>query len=375
MPVVLTNPTPLFSPGKEKAAPYKRRRNMNRRIGLVLILLVTLMSACSFGNAGGAVIPPTEQPVQPAPTEEIAPAEPTAAEAPVEEAPAAEEPAAETFELPPFVETNGGFNAPYREVNDLPSLPMPVGGAMPPACEQSPEMEVFSVNSVFEAEKFLCVYGYPQEIGSPPLTLTLTAPDGQSYTETFTIEQGESLLNLVNSAGEASGFVDDYISPAPVIMINLNFSANLPGGTWEVEGTNGDFGAGGSFVVERQEPFVSILDSASANGPFDSFDTYRTTFDTGDRVPIAGTGYTPNTEIVIAAYIPLPEPDPETGMLQYTAPFAATITTNANGNFQTEFIVGEGTMNGEFIIVADPFSRDWIDQHYGRFYVRELPGS
>lgn len=348
----------------------------------VLILLITLLTACSAG-AGGPVAPPTEEPVQEAPAEEIVPTDPPAEAPPVDEAAAeepvaeeltAEEPAAETIEIPPFVETNGGFNAAYREVNDIPSLPMPLGAMGPIPCEQSPEMEFFSLNSIHESEKLLCVWGYPLEVGSPPLTLTLTAPDGQTYTDTFTIEAGESTPNVINSSGEVVGFVDEVISPAPVIMINLNFSANLPGGFWEIGGTNGDFSTGGAFTIERQEPFVSILESTSANGPFDSFDTYGTFFDTGDRVPIAGTGYAPNSEVVIAAYIPL-EPDPETGALIYTAPFAATVTTDENGNFQTEFIVGEATMNGEFVIVADPLSREWIHPYYGKFYVRELSGS
>lgn len=342
---------------------------MNTRFILALILLISLASACN-GGGGEEIAPPIEEPVQEVPSDDTVPAEP---EGPAESP--AEEPPAETFELPPFIEANGGFNAPYREVNDLPGLQMPIGAAMPPPCEQSPEIEVFSVNSIHETSKFLCVFAYPQEIGSPPLTLTLNAPDGQSYTEIFTIEQGADLVNLFNSAGEESGFVDDFISPQPVIMIGLNFSANLPGGSWQVIGDNGDFSAAATFEIERSQPFVSILDSSSANGPFDSFNAYNNLFDTGDRVQIAGTGYTPNAEIVIAAYIPLPDADPETGMEQYTAPFAATITTDADGNFLTEFIVGEGTMNGEFVIVADPFAQDWIDPHYGKFFVRELPGS
>ncbi len=339
---------------------------------LILILLIASMSACSAG-AGGPVVSATEEPVQEVPTV-AAPTEPPAEEQAPAEEPAAEESAAETFELPPFIETNGGFNAPYREVNDIPSLPMPVGAMGPMPCERSAEMEVFSIINLLETDKLLCVYDYPREVGSPPLTLTLSAPDGHAYTETFTIEQGVSTPNLVGSTGKAQGFVDEVMSSEPVIMINLNFSANLPGGTWEIEGTNGSLNTEGSFVIERQEAFVSILNSATANGPFDSFDTYGTVFDTGDRVPIAGTGYAPNSEVVIAAYIPLTDFDSETGEMMYTAPFAATVTTDANGNFQTEFIVGEGTMNGEFIIVADPLSREWIHPYYGRFYVRELPG-
>ncbi len=349
---------------------------MKKHFGLALILLIAATIACGGGDG---VAPDVEQPMMEVPAEEatVIQAEEPVFEEPVQEVPAEEATvvqAEEAFELPPFIETDGGFNAPYREVNDLPVLQMPAGGAMPPPCEQSDEMEPYILTQTFENSQFLCVFAFPLEVGSPPLTLTLTDPNGQAYTETFTLEQGTDMIDLINSAGEKAGFVDDFLSSQPVIMVWLDFSADLPGGTWQALGENGEMGTAGSFVIEHLKPFISILDTLATNGPFHNFNAYSTLFDTGDRVQIAGTGYTPDTDFVIAAYIPMPDHDPETGMMTYTAPFAATITTDANGNFLTEFIVGEGTMSGEFIIVIDPFAQDWIDPHYGRFYVRELPG-
>jgi hypothetical protein len=282
-----------------------------------------------------------------------------------EEQPPDDEPAPSTVSA--FV------GSPSLDVSTLPILAVPVAGAEGGFCMETHDAPAISIVYVLNDAQRLCLYNFPTAPDSPDFTLTMTAPDGTSHTETFSYAEGDYGVEVIGATGGLSGAVmGDMGEGMPdSISVRISTVASVPAGEWMVSASASD----GSFsvaptpiTIERYGDLVSVLNNPTGN----PFELPPTIGHSGDTLDVIGVGFDPNTTLTVAFYLP----DPALGETEFGTPrlapmYVTTVTTDAEGGFQTAFAVGDDAPIGTYFTVAEPTIAPemFVDPFTGRFSI------
>lgn len=293
------------------------------------------------------------------------------AEQPAEGAPPAEGQTPAEESAPPIA---GGFiDSPPIDVSALPTLSIPATGVEPDFCMESFSEPAITVIHVLNDSQQLCLYHFPTEPDSPGFTLTMAAPDGTTFTDTFSYAEGPYGVEVVGSTGGSPGFVMTDLGEGspPAIGLSISTVASVPAGEWTVSASalDGSYSVAPTpITIARYGQLVSVLTDTVGN----PLATPPTIGHSGDTLYVIGAGLDPNTSITLAFYLP----DPALGETEFgtaiLAPlYAATVTTDGDGGFTTRFAVGDDMPTGVYFTVAQPVITPgmFVDPFTGRFTI------
>lgn len=263
------------------------------------------------------------------------------------------EPPATATELAP----GGGFvTGVPLDVSTLPRLVSVPSGIESGPCYSEDTNPSIGLRESYLPYQTLCLNNFPIAPDSPGLTVTLIDPTGRSFSETFSYSQGEPVI-VVNARGVQAGSVQD--APAPAVAIDLYLSANLTRGEWLAYARTEDSSVivGPTLLpLEQTSSLDSILVDLDTS-PFitPEYGQEGPIFTAGSTIHYVGTAYPPDTAITVAFYQEdLSAGTSETGLPYFTARYAASVTTDPSGGFQSQFIVDTTTPKGQYYAIAAP---------------------
>ncbi len=260
----------------------------------------------------------------------------------------------------PSAPPDGFITGTSIDVTTLPALAqVPAGGEPMPCFVENTEPSISLGYGIFPYQS-LCLNNFPTAPDSPAFTVTLTAPTGPSFSETFTYDQD----HIVNSKGTTVGYIEDGSGidgnpGTPGVTIEVYLPASLLCGDWSVSANtqDGAINVGPTtLTMACDAPLVSVLPDLSTN-PFvlPGYGQEGPAFANGETIYVVGTAFPPGTVITVAFY----QSDPaartsESGQMLGTAKYAVSVMTDSSGNFQAPFVVGSSTQRGAYYAIAAP---------------------
>lgn len=341
---------------------------MSRALPNFHTAFIALMLAIVACNAP-ATASPDQQSLPPAPTESAV--EPAAAPSPTPAPgqPAATQPPAET-PAQPGGDQQGGFNAPALDVATFPTINYLVTGMGPILCEPTPPASDVAIMRVIEMQWALCLYGFPNRVGGQPFSVTLTAPDGAAYSESFTVVGGEfGDLIVGQRTGARSSVFSETDEPPAYALIFLTFSLGLPQGEWQVAANTDDnsVSATGTISVGYSEPINEIFLPDAAPDPF--LEPLITPgYSPGETVSIRGVGYTPSSDLVVAL---LDVSNADFSAYTVRATYGASVRSDASGAFSAAFTVGSETPKVTYSVSVAPNPQALQHNPFGPSFIVE----
>lgn len=268
----------------------------------------------------------------------------------------------------------GSFSTGDEGVADLPTLQLPATGIGPSFCNPEADSEPgFELIDAVADFKTLCVFGFDTSAGGPPITLVMTAPDGQIFTEVLSVVDNEGSLDIIaeGRANPPVGFISTGFPGEdipPYHQLGLNFTGDLPAGAWSVSATDGTLSATTLVEVTFSKPYTTVSDGPPGVGPLYQPDVFDTGISQSRPAFIAGRDYPANTDLRVAVYYELESLE---GELLYDPLLSTTVTTDADGMFETIFTPGSETPSGAFyaLVYPDDTVDGLIDPFVGRFQV------
>jgi hypothetical protein len=306
---------------------------------LTSIVLVAATLACGAPRAA-----PTEAPIEiPAtPTTDALPPAPTP------ETPIATEPTqGGTLD----VGAAGGFTmGTIVDAATLPILETPATGIGPIICDEPHSEPAIGLRQITDTSFMLCLYHWPFTTGDPSLRVTMTDPGGGTYTNEFMFGAIDTGVLVADTRGNSAGMVtlegNEFGAP-PSVGLQLFFEAPLPTGTWQAtaEALDGSLTVGPTPIeISHFNPVFSVMYSVGDV----VFYPQPTTFTTGDVLMMSGSGYAPNTAVIVALYVQDPTQVAVNGAPMLNPAFATTVTTDAGGSWSAHFQVGAESPRGDY---------------------------
>lgn len=337
-----------------------------KRYHWAALALIFALIAC---NLPGTVTtaepaPPTDAPTEEAPADSTdVPAEPTDIPA---EPPAEEATAVPSVTPAPTEAIEGGFTTDELDTADLPALEITVTGGGPLLCGLGVEEDVAPfISEAIElaGSHALCFVNYPTENGT---RLRVDVGNGEySYFAEFYVQNG-----IVYGPGnEPRGEITEDGVPSWLMWVHI--PAWLPQQGWVVESALSEGGSEASLTLDREEfGFVTIgpADDRPDNPllfPYDISDIETAQndaalrFTPGEQTSIAGAAYAPNATLTVALYAA----DPDTRAL--TPHAATTLSTDANGQWETAYTFDAEADPGLYVVVVNPTAGETVSPFNG----------
>ena len=310
---------------------------------LVIFLIVSSLSACRFLRGGQQI---AGQP---------------------EVATATSQPTAPT---PKPSQLQSGFSSPAYDIADLSPVIFPPVADVATDCLQGPEPDwsapsarLFDWPDPFSlSNRLLCIYGFPAPADGWGFTVELADPSGNIYVETFTASGG---VVIAASTGPRS-YVPSVYEGVPYIGLPLFFGDPGAEGEWKVSAhsLDGELSlTGGSISVQDIHGLFILLEPPG--NPFDISPLEQAA--DGQTAHAYLIGGAPDTEYVVALYSIDPdmaadfgltsgEPAPiEVLLISTLVPqFAAVVTSDEDGNLETQFNVDASIAVGQYFFVTFP---------------------
>lgn len=269
-----------------------------------------------------------------------------------------------TAPVVPTVPAEGGFTGGTPlDVSGLPILQILPMGMGPFFCNgTAATTPTVTLENAANRIMHLCFYNFPVTEGSYSFTVTLTEPDGVTqHTETYTVGATDTGVTIVNSLNElvGQGYTEADLGTGaqPNLGMFVNTEANIPVGTWMVS-VSAPSAPGGAIEVAatpvnvvHTSPLVSAVGSLNTNLLVDA-DMAHTA---GDTIYVFGTDYAPNTPLMVVFYYEDPAlPPTEFETAQLRALVGTNVTTDAQGKFRVDFVVGPSTPTANYYVIAEP---------------------
>ena len=195
----------------------------------------------------------------------------------------------------------------------------------------------------------LCLPGLGVTVDSPDFTVTLTAPDGTIYTETYAYQDVDGRVNVSGAkGGRGSIFEPNGPDPTQSVGVFLHTAANVPAGQWMVSAASADGSVtvGPATVTLEQTNRVFSVEEQAVTNPLLSPERI---FGAGETLYVFGAAYAPDTAYLVVFYLEDPAlGNDERGRPQLSARYATSVVTDGAGGFGTEFVVGTASPTGEY---------------------------
>jgi hypothetical protein len=242
------------------------------------------------------------------------------------------------------------------KLNALLILEIPAIGDGPFQCASLVQVPTLVFQPIDEVAR-LCLYHFPVDQGSYTIDVSLTAPDGTAFRETYTLVEAEFGMKVLDARGDSAGTGSlEYPGAPPTVSITINTAANIPAGVWTVSASAEDAPGGPiragpvSADFTQQTPLVSAVGSAEV----DPLHRPATAFSDGETIHVFGTAYQPETSVVVVFYYEDPFlPLSEAGKTLLAPMYGTTLTTDAQGNFRVEFVVSASMPRGRYMVIAE----------------------
>jgi hypothetical protein len=272
----------------------------------------------------------------------------------------------------PEVQQAGFITGTPVDVASLPVLSAVGAGGEPEACFSESAVPSVSFGYYIFPYQSLCLNNFPTSPDSPGFTVSMVDPAGRIFSEPFSYSQN----GILNSRGEEVGYIQsgagiDGTPATPGVSIEVYLPASLACGDWTVSAGTQDGSinvAPTTLTVSCESPRISVLADLNTS-PFvtpPDLSWEGPAFSDNETIYTVGGAYAPNTAITLAFYSKDPAAGtPPAGSLYLgSAKYAVSIMTDAAGNFQVPFIVGNATQRGAYYAIAAPVITDDIRLYY-----------
>lgn len=235
-----------------------------------------------------------------------------------------------------------GFSTPPLDIALMQEITIPPMGWEGIGCEAATGPGMALVDQFYD-QRMLCLYDFPTTLGSQPITIELTGPANEVFTETLNLVEQEGRVRVIGaSSGESIGYISNE---PPAIGIGLTFVAGMPEGTWVVRAANADgsIEVSDSVQLTHQTSLVSVLPAPLPHNPLTPIPIINLRDD--GIVTIIGVRFTPGKEVFVGLYTEI-----SAESSTFAPAYGTTVVVDSSGVFVTEFAVTLGIPEGIYSV-------------------------